>query len=154
MKPTFSTLQRHYPTTESREDLFTRIGWSDLIKNSAYSDTCAIRMSVALISAGVLLPGARMKARAGVVKDRYIEPGQGKLSRILSDIWGSPEVYKAEKKARDGIGDRHGVISFFQIHGGLADGGHIDLVSWARDYQTCERSCYFSASEIWFWPLH
>lgn len=54
---------------------------------------------------------------------------RGKLSNILKRIWGAPEVCKSESTARDGIGRRTGVVSFFRIHGGgPADGGHIDLI--------------------------
>jgi hypothetical protein len=155
MKPLFAVLRSYYPRTESQAQLFTAIGWADLLGKPEYRDTCAIRMSVALLAAGVPLPGARMKANAGTIKGSYIEPGQGRLSTILKQTWGKPEVYKGEKAARDGIGKRSGVVSFFRIHGGgPTDGGHIDLL-WAgiNGFQECARSCYFSAVEVWFWPL-
>ncbi|WP_426195025.1 T6SS effector amidase Tae4 family protein [Massilia sp. DWR3-1-1] len=155
MKPTFDALMQAYPRTTMRDELFTEIGWNDLTNNPAYGDTCAIRVSYGLLRAGVMLPGARMKINGGQVKGKYIEPGQGKLSNILKILWGKPEVYKGEAAARAGIGRRHGVVSFFRIHGGgPADGGHIDLV-WGgpSGFQTCARSCYFSATTVWFWPL-
>jgi hypothetical protein len=155
MKPSFAALRQHYPRNTLQEALFTDIGWTDLISKPAYRDTCAIRMSVALLASGMSLPKARMKATAGKLKGRYIEPGQDKLSLILKRTWGKPEVYKGKLSARDGIGKRSGVVSFFRIHGGgTADGGHIDLI-WPgiNGFQQCARSCYFSASEIWFWPL-
>jgi hypothetical protein len=49
-------------------------------------------------------------------------------------MWGQPEVYDSEKAARDGIGGRSGVISFFRI-------------------AECARTCFFGCWEIWFWPL-
>jgi hypothetical protein len=112
-------------------------------------------MSVALLASGVTLPSARMRANAGAISGKYIEPGQGKLSMILKRRWGKPELFKGEKSARNGIGKRSGVVSFFRIHGGgPADGGHIDLI-WPgiHGFPDCARSCYFSAAEIWFWPL-
>ncbi|MET0857717.1 MAG: T6SS effector amidase Tae4 family protein [Telluria sp.] len=125
------------------------------LSKPTFRDTCAIRMSVALLTSGVVLPGARMKANEGAIRGRRIEPGQGKLSAILRRVWGKPEVYKGEQAARDGIGRRHGVVSFFRVHGGgPADGGHIDLVQRGPSgFSECTRSCYFSAGEVWFWPL-
>lgn len=153
MKPPFHVLRQHYPRWDTKEVLYTELGWGDLVKNEAFRDTCAIRMSCGLLRAGVDLPAARMKAKAGVLKDRFIEPGQAKLSGILTKIWGAPEVYAGERPARAGIGRRTGVVSFFRISGG--DGGHIDLI-WQEPgqmFQDCARSCYFSAVSVWFWPL-
>lgn len=156
MRPTFHALEEVYPAKPLRDALYMELGWSDLTSDPAYRDTCAIRMSYGLLRAGVLLPGARMKVKSGPVKGKYIEPGQGKLSNILKRIWGAPEVFQGEKAARDGIGKRQGVVSFFRINGGgPADGGHIDMV-WKGPFgfQSCARSCYFSAVTIWFWPLN
>jgi hypothetical protein len=49
--------------------LFQQIGWDDLIKNPAYGNTCAIRVSLALIRSGVTIPGGRLPIKR-------IEPGQ------------------------------------------------------------------------------
>ena len=152
MKPTYEVLRQLYPRNDTREALLADIGWDDLIDNPAYSNTCAIRMSTGLLRAGVTLPGARMQAKAGTIKGQWIEPGQVKLSDILKRLWGAPEVYKSEQAARDGIGQRHGVVSFFRIEG--ADGGHIDLIGMSEHgFLDCARSCYFSAVTVWFWPL-
>lgn len=156
MRPTFQRLLYGYPKSEKREVLFGQIGWSDIANNTAFLDTCAIRMSIGLLRAGVTLPGARMKANAGPLKGRRIEPGQAKLSHILKRSWGEPEIYTSSEAAHDGIGGRSGVVSFFRIHGGsLADSGHIDLV-WPlqNGFHDCARSCYFKAVEFWFWPLN
>lgn len=155
MKPSFNMVRQHYPKAGKREELYALIGWTDLVDNPAFADTCAIRMSMGLLGAGMALPGARMVANAGALKGKRIEPGQGRLSGILKRVWGAPEVYMGEKSANAGIGARSGVVSFFRIHGGgPADGGHIDLI-WPAggEFHQCARSCYFSAVEIWFWPL-
>lgn len=154
MRPMLAVLGAHYPKTHSRAELYESIGWNDLINNPAYKDTCAVRMSVGLLRCGVHLPGARMKAHAGTIKGKFIEPGHGKLSMILKRLWGEPEVFRSEKDAQAEIGNRGGVISFFRIYGGPQDGGHIDLV-WPSmtPFHGCSRSCFFSAWEIWFWPL-
>lgn len=153
MKPAFADLQRRYPRTASRAELYDEIGWGDLVENSAYFDTCATRMSVALLKAGVALPGARMRANTGSLRGKRIEPGQGKLSQILKRTWGIPERYRGEAAAKTGIGKRSGVVSFFRINGG-GGGGHIDIVAPGRNgFLECARACYFSAMEVWFWPL-
>lgn len=155
MKPSFQVLQQHYPAAGTRDELYALIGWSDLVNNPAFLDTCAIRMSMGLLGAGVTLPQARMLAKNGTLKGKRIEPSQARLSGILARIWGKPEVFTSAQGANTGIGSRSGVVSFFRIHGGgPGDGGHIDLV-WPGDGGSlqCARSCYFSAVEIWFWQL-
>lgn len=152
MKPSYHSLRQHYPRKESREVLFNDIGWNDLVRDPAYWDTCAIRMSTGLLRAGVTLPGARMQAKAGTIKGKWIEPGQAKLSAILERLWGEPEVYKSEQAARAGIAQRNGVVSFFKIEG--TNQGHIDLIAMGEHgFLDCARSCFFSAVMIWFWPL-
>lgn len=148
----YELLRQLYPRKESRVALFADIGWSDLIKNPAYEDTYAIRMSTGLLRAGVALPGARMQAKAGQIRGKLVEPGQAKLSNILKGLWGAPEVYTSEAAARAGIEQRHGVVSFFKIEG--TNGGHIDLIAMGEHgFLDCARSCFFSAVVIWFWPL-
>lgn len=153
MKPTIVAVKQHYPAMTTREVLFADIGWHDLIDNPAYKDTCAIRMSYGLLRAGVALPGARMKAKAGPLKGSLIEPGQAKSSGILKRMWGTPDIYATEAEAADGIGERQGVVSFFRIGGGT--GGHIDLIVRrpASTLQRCARVCFWTAGSIWFWPL-
>ena len=143
---------QRYPHDKLLEEV---LGWSDLVKNPAYADTCAMRVSVALIHAGVTLMGARMKAKGGKLKGEYVEPGQAKLSQILRRMWGEPEKYTSEKNARVGIAKRSGVVSFFRIHPNMGlSGGHIDLVEpRTNGFSECATQCYFSASQIWFWPL-
>jgi hypothetical protein len=70
MKPSIDALRQHYPKSELREVLYARIGWSDVVSHPAFQDTCAIRMSVGLIGAGVPLPGASMKVTAGPAYER------------------------------------------------------------------------------------
>ena len=152
MKPPFSVLQQNYPRTESREVLFTEIGWPDLIDNKAYWDTCAIRMSYALRLSQLPFASASMRAKAGKIKGQIIEIRQGDLSRALKLIWGKPEICSGEREARDAIGQRKGMVSFFKIRGG--SGGHIDLVEpGINGFLECARSCYFTANSVWFWPL-
>jgi len=87
MKPSFQLVHQHYPKVGKREELYPLIGWTDLTDNPVFLDTCAIRMSMALLGAGVTLPGARMVANDGTLKGKRIEPGQARLSGILKRIW-------------------------------------------------------------------
>lgn len=88
MKPFFEIVWRNYPRSEKREPLFDQMGWADIKDHPGYQDTCAIRMSVALTRSGMALPGASMRAKAGTVKDKRIEPRQRDLSNILRRVWG------------------------------------------------------------------
>lgn len=152
MKPPFLILWNNYPRSEKREPLFSELGWSDIADNPSYKDTCAIRMSIALLRSGVMLPGARMRVNAGELKGKRVEQRQHKLSEMIKFSWGLPEVYDSEKAARDAIDTRAGVISFFHIAGG--PGGHIDLIHpGPYGFSECARSCYFCCWEIWFWAL-
>lgn len=157
MRPLYSVVRHNYPTRGQYQhgQLLTLLGWDDLLNNPAFEDTCAMRMSYALASSGVVLSGARMMGKAGLVKGAPIEPGQADLSRILWRLWGEPERYRGEQAARGGIGKRSGVVSFFRIHlDSSSNQGHIDLLE-PRDngFSECAMQCYFKAREIWFWPL-
>lgn len=152
MKPSFSIMNQNYPAKESREALFTDIGWTNLIDNKAFWDTCAIRMSIALRLSSVPFSSGNMRAHAGKIKGKIIQIRQGDLSRELKRLWGGPEIYKGDHEARKAIGNRKGVVSFFRIEGG--SGGHIDLISLGpHGFQRCARACAFSALTVWFWEL-
>jgi hypothetical protein len=152
MKPPLIPMWNNYPRSEKREPLFAELGWSDIANNPSYKDTCAIRMSIALLRCGMTIPGASMRVHAGKLKGQRIEQRQHRLSDALKFLWGQPEVYDSEKAAKDGIGSRSGVVSFFRIAGG--PGGHIDLIHpGPYGFLECARSCFFGCWEIWFWPL-
>lgn len=157
MRPLFHSLERNYPRHDSidKAQLFQEIGWDDLIRNGAYENTCAIRMSLALIKTGVHIPG-RIAIKKGPFKGQHIEPGQASLSNMLAmkSLFGSPEKFD-KKSIRAGIGNRSGVISFFQIPSYLdGRGGHIDIVTPSTGgYMACGSGCYFTAKEYWFWVL-
>lgn len=154
MKPSYAHLKASYPRLPEYPiaKLYDTIGWSDLKNMDAYRNTCATRMSLALLKAGVSLPG-RMAINAGPLKGRRVEPGQAKLSNILKSIFGQPEVFRSRAAARKAIGRRTGIVSFFRLTGAQDRQGHIDIISPENDYFKCEMSCYFDSVEIWFWPL-
>jgi hypothetical protein len=162
VKPSFSTLKTyHYSSTpgnssyKSGADVYAEIGYDidDLIKQDpGYENTCAVRMSLALIKAGVHFSG-RIKIKAGDHKGEKIEPGAKRLGDELSKeaVFGKPDFSGDPKKAVDAIGQKKGVVLFVKITG--YDGGHIDLIEPINALQTCNSNCYFNCREAWFWEL-
>lgn len=157
VKIPFNVLAHNYPRKAriSHDALFREIGWDDLIKNTAYENTCATRVSLALIKTGITIPGARMAIRTGPYKGQLIEPGQAKLSHILAGVamLGKPEKF-GNAHAQAAIGERSGIVSFWHLVPGLYEGGHIDLVSPVfQPLGQCGTDCYWTSREFWFWPL-
>lgn len=157
MRVPFNVLLRNYPSNRvvGRDALFREIGWNDLIKNPAYGNTCAIRVSVALIRSGVTIPSGRISIKAGAFKGKMVEPGQAKLSAILArpSMLGAPERF-GSAAAIEGIGKRGGIVSFFRLTPGLYNGGHIDIVApQLGGTLACGSECYWMSGEVWFWPL-
>lgn len=153
----FSVLQNNFSPKQlvKPPDLFKEIGWDDLIGNSSYENTCAIRLSLALIKSGVTIPDARMAIKTGPHKGKRIEPGQGKLSLILErkSMLGAPEKFKTEEHEK-AIGNRSGIVSFFHLFPGIYENGHIDIISSANGGpKKCGSDCYWASKEVWFWPL-
>lgn len=155
-KPLYAVLRRFYPDRRSiaTEELYQWIGHPEFIGDVNWANTCAIRMSLALIRSGVHVPGNRVQVLAGQLKGRMIEPSQAKLSRFLVHAWGEPEKYGGGPQAQKGIGNRHGVISFYHLWGATDRQGHIDMVApYGINELACEEDCYWSSTDVWFWPL-
>lgn len=158
MRVPFSVLAKHYPRKRdvSAAALFRELGWDDLIGNPAYENTCAIRVSLALIRSGVTIPGGRMAIKKeGPLKGKMIEPGQAKLSAILtrSSMLGKPQKFSGPRAFME-IESRSGIVSFFRLTPGVYEGGHIDIVSpMVGGASACETGCYWTSAETWFWPL-
>jgi hypothetical protein len=97
--PPFNVLWNNYSSNSiiKLPELFKEIGWDDLINNDVYANTCAIRVSLALIKSGVTIPEGRMPIKAGIHRGKRIDPGQSKLSHILAkkSMLGQPEKFKA-----------------------------------------------------------
>lgn len=153
--PPFSVLWRNYSPSHlvTRADLYNEIGWEDLVNNPSFQNTCAIRLSLALIKSGATVPG-RMSIKKGPHKGALIEMGQDNLTRILKRYVGAPE--KLAGMLRDytkSIGSRNGIISFYNLAPGLYEGGHIDLVSSGSGALKCGSSCHWTSKEVLFWPM-
>lgn len=159
MKPSFAAVSKGYPRRKDypQDEVLRLIGWDDLVNNGNYANTCAIRISIALVSAGMSIPG-RMSIKKGPHKGRLIEPGQAALSNILVSrlMLGAPEKFKGSSAAQSGVGNRSGIISFWRIHPTWVgdNQGHIDIVSpHEGGYLACDGGCHFGSAEVWFWPL-
>lgn len=112
MRPKFSALERNYPKHDSIDTAqwFQEVGWDELINHSAYANTCAIRMSLALIKVSVPIHG-RIAIKKGPFKGQRIEPGQASLSKMLSanSLFGAPEKFerKSARESRIAAGSSH-----------------------------------------------
>lgn len=129
----FAVLMKAYPRKRDidHDALFRLLGWDDLIKNPTYANTCAIRVSLALLRSGVHIPGGRLQVKIGAHKGTMIEPGQARLSMILSrpTMLGATEKLSGGPAIGEGIGQLSGIVSFFRLIPGIYEGGHIDIVS-------------------------
>lgn len=163
MKVPYAVLRMHFPDTDSveREELYQWIGYPDNITNPNFYNTCAVRMSLALLGAGFPNPGT-YPVKAGKYKGRAIETRQRNLSHWLVRYLGHPEKFASGMDAERKIGHRHGIVSFFSIYGDQRPQGHIAIVAKDRwgVYLRCGHEidgtptgCYWSSREVWFWPL-
>lgn len=135
--------------------LYESIGHPEFARDLRMQNTCATRLSMALLATGVHPAPGNLTVQAGRFAGLRIETNQKALSNFLQRRLGPPEAYKNGYEAWSKIKPRHGIVSFFHLHGGDWDPqGHIDLVEPTNisDLQ-CLGSCYWSATEVWFWPL-
>src|SRR5690606_1973742 len=138
----------------SSEDFYNEIGIDfDKLTNSnpGYINTCAARMSLALLKAGVPISG-RIKIKSGKFSGRSIEPEAKLLADQLmsATLLGKPEIYRS-REASTKINNRKGVVFFRKIGG--VNGDHIDLIDSFNAQQLCHSNCYFNSAEVWFWEL-
>ncbi len=161
MKPSYATLKRNHYTSDkfksgyvSGEDLYSEIGYDQtkLIKqNGGYVNTCATRMSLALIKSGVPIHG-RLRIKDGKYKGRTVEPGAKLLADQLAmpHALGKPQIFKAAD-APAKLEGKKGIVFFWKM--GDYAGGHIDVIETTNGMHICNSACYFSSREVWFWPL-
>jgi hypothetical protein len=135
--------------------LYESIGHPEFSGDPRMENTCATRVSLALLAAGIAPAPGNLTVLAGKFARQRIETNQKALSKFLKQRLGLPEVYKSGYEAWQKIRPRRGIVSFFHITGAAWDNqGHIDLVEPAamEDLQ-CVGACYWSSTEVWFWPL-
>ncbi|WP_416821661.1 T6SS effector amidase Tae4 family protein [Cronobacter sakazakii] len=163
MKPLYAQLKmKHYSANEERpgyvlrDYLFNEIGYDSavLIKsNSGYMNTCAVRMSLALIKCNVNFEG-RLTIINGPYKGKKIEPGAKLLADQLykANVFGKAEIYTDIRLAGEKLRNRKGVVFFNRITN--YNGGHIDLLEpVGNNMIQCNSECYTDCKEIWFWEL-
>jgi hypothetical protein len=152
--PPYVLLRMNYPDPFNvpPEELWRWIGHSEKILDSAWRNTCAIRMSLALLGAGIYLPHGFLTVQAGKYRGQPIEIKQEVLANQLVRIWGEPEKFGAAL-LHESVGDRRGVIRFVGLWGPFDPQGHIDLMSHDVHHRVaCEGShVYQHAVECWFW---
>ena len=161
MKPLYSNLKKHHYSSNKYHanfmgaaELYKSIGYdiNNLTKqNSGYANTCAVRMSLALIKSGITFTG-RLKIKDGPHKGKMIEPGAKLLADQLMkpQLLGRPTLIDP-KNALTALSGKKGIVLFWKITG--YGGGHIDLIETNNSAQVCNSACYYSSKEIWFWPL-
>lgn len=161
MKPTFATLKSNYyssnellPNFLSGAELYAEMGLDHeaLIKqNPAYINTCAARVSLALLKSNVSFVG-RLTVKSGKYTGKKIETGAKLLADQLksASVFGIPEIYTPANFLQK-IKGRKGVVLFWKITG--YGGGHIDLIDSSTANAVCSSGCYYQSKEIWFWPL-
>jgi hypothetical protein len=163
-RPPYALLAAGYPKKPKYEGdkrgvdtaaLYASIGRPEYANSFDMRNTCAVRVSMALLAAGIQPSPGHMTVKAGRFAGKRIEQSQKILSAFLRRRLGQPEVYKNGYQAWRQIRPRRGIVSFYHVNGGDWDTqGHIDLVEPAdmNDLQ-CASACYWSSTEVWFWPL-
>lgn len=160
MSVAFASVKRHHrssnelsPSYLDKKALYREIGYDidNLIRqNPGYQNTCAARMSIALVKSGVSIRG-RLPIKTGPYKGRSVEPGAKLLADELSRVLGKPEIL-SPSYAPSKLHGKKGIVFFWKISG--YGGGHIDLIETADSIQVCNSACYFSSKEVWFWSLN
>lgn len=161
MKPAYYNLKRHHYSSDAgsasyvpAEKLYDEVGYDYevlLKENPGYQNTCAVRMSLALLKAGVPFMG-RLQVKAGDFKGKHFEPGAKLLADQLAKPagLGRPSVLQRQA-ARQFLSGKKGVVLFWKIDG--YGGGHIDLIEAMNNPYLCNSNCFFESREVWFWSL-
>lgn len=152
----FNVLRANFPAKArvTAHQLYESIGHPEKLAIAGWENTCAVRLSVALVNSGIAISPGYLSIKAEKNKGAQIESRQRQLSEFLARKWGAPEKYAGGPAAKKGIGTRRGVISFFQLLGPTDNQGHIDLVA-PNDWNdlACANDCYWGSVEVWFWPM-
>lgn len=153
-KPPYMLLRRHFPDPRSvpAEELWRWIGYPHNANDPQWHNTCAIRMSLALLGAGFDMTGAFLPILAGKYRNRVVEIKQEVLAKWLEQVWGPPEKFGAAL-LREVVGNRRGVIRFVQLWGPFDPQGHIDLIAPDEHFRLMAEGghVYRHAVECWFW---
>ena len=129
-RPSYASLKGHY-----RKSI-----------TSIYQNTCAIRMSLALIEAA---PGMEsiFKIHGKKALGKYLVTGAQDLAAVLRNAWGVPDQSWAGSVGNP-CGD--GVICYMNIPT-FSGQGHIGLWENGAPY---DEDAYWTANPVWFWRLN
>lgn len=157
-RPSFADLEAAYPNSLTPAALFDEIGIGELIRDPAYRNTCAIRMSYALTQAGLTLPRGGLRINKGPFKGKRIEAGMRKLANQLVELWGLPQTFASDAAAVDALTMKRGVVVFLfgETIPLIGAQGHIDLLRPRKSLErACVGSCFFGPrNKVWFWELN
>jgi hypothetical protein len=164
MRPLYEQLKRnHYSSIETQpgylpsDAVFSEIGYNFkqmVASNEAYKNTCAVRMSLALLKSNIDFDG-RFTIKDGLYKGRKFETGAKLLADQLykASVFGKAEVYTDIRVAGQKLRNRRGVVYFHNIVG--YGGGHIDIIEPLHDNMfLCNSGCFTNCKEVWFWELN
>jgi hypothetical protein len=166
-KPAFQDLLDNYRTQPSSVHDCPRLYRKDSATGDVNVNTCAIRMSEALVIANELIDTraaiGNLTKRGGTGKGfllgKYdyrnnlcphgIARGARDVAYFLKQHWGMPTMHwNKPGEAPKELLSNTGVIAFIKIPG--YDGqGHMDV--W--NDQDCVGHAYFDADKVWFWRL-
>lgn len=188
MKPSYQSLKSHHYSSDEASNsylapaaVYSEIGYDidKLIKTDpGYANTCAVRMSLALVKCHVHFHG-RLRIKKGPHKGKMIEQGAKRLAVQLGSphVFGKPNFVlqgvdpeKAQEQealerdlntrypgnlhvrsAIETLSHKRGLIFFDKLQG--YNGGHIDLLEPYIAGPLCHSHCYWSCKSIWFWLL-
>lgn len=163
MKPSYAVLKANHsssyfgsPDFVESKDFYASIGYDQVKLGIQFENTCAARMSVALIKSSVKFKGRLLSIKEGKWKGQRLETGAKNLADILSQpiVFGKPIIWHDSKKFQAGLGNKRGVVFFWKIDGyNGGSGSHIDLIEPGNAGVICHSHCYFTCKEIWFWEL-
>lgn len=154
----FSQLWFSYPLEKDKAALFQKLGggWPALINNSQYDNTCTIRLSVALIGSGNVIPDDLAQLDGGH-KDASgrnmiirVPTASALLERILGpSTWGISKQEGADIQD-DLIPKKTGILLYSVPHSSDAN-GHVDL--WNKDRCTidCHNRFARAATSVNLW---
>lgn len=135
-RPTFATLESHYPIEDH-----------DCPDIKPSPNQCAVRMSRALIAAGIPMDGD-YPGNANLCRHRYARGAQD-LGAFLKKKWGVRDLgYEAPGSVPSSLKGVPGVVLFIDIPN-FSGQGHIDLWNGAK----AKTGEYWDAKTIWFWKL-
>jgi hypothetical protein len=98
--------------------LYESIGHKEFAGDPRLQNTCATRVSIALLGVGVHPAPGNLAVKAGPFAGLRVETNQKALSNFLRRRLGQPEAYKSGYDAWNKIKPRHGIVSFFHLLGG------------------------------------